>query len=159
MLQIWGRQGNSYAEFFFFSLFSPAFQNRMSVTLTTRHLLLSAVQTLCQQADETEVKTTSLQSWAEDTGYSKNKPNLLSLLTHMAHCIASQHQGLHPGSSVLPISSYSESLEVNLGMNTGSFHFLKKIEISGVLLGHFFLSPLLFEPHSKHSISLQKSLV
>lgn len=60
----------------------------------------------------------------EDTGYSKNKPILPSLLTHVARCVASQHQGPHSGSMALPISSYSESLGVNLGMNTGSFHFL-----------------------------------
>lgn len=63
---------------------------------------------------------------AEDTGYSKNKPILPSLLTHVAHCVASQHQGPHSGSLALPSSSYSESLGVNLGMNTGSFHFLFK---------------------------------
>lgn len=99
----------------------------------------------------------------EDTGYSKNKPILPSLLTHVAHCVASQHQGPHSGSLALPISSYSESLGVNLGMNTGSFHFLsekkKKTEIIGVLLGCFFLSLLLFEPHSKDGIGVNKSQV
>lgn len=39
-------------------------------------------------------------------GRSKNKPILPSHLTHMARCIASQHWGLHPGSSSLLISSY-----------------------------------------------------
>lgn len=81
----------------------------------------------------------------EDTGYSKNKPILPSLLTHVAHCVASQHQGPHSGSLALPISSYSESLGVNLGMNTGSFHFLfekkKKNRDHWCALGLFLFIP------------------